>query len=226
MSLGGPIVKDKLWFFAGAEFGRFLAFGPFEDSTLPNQKEIDLGQLRPQVHRPACSESPPQPDRRATTNTWVPLRATSTPNRPAGARPGPTTKMLGLDYSAILGPNTVLEARVGAMRITEEWRSQNPSGEPTFVDYTVYPNLYYGGPVLDLGLGSILRRRRGHPDPARRQLHQGRPRVPFRGSILPGRWLRSRPSSLISTTSMSTSTTPVTRTSTSTCTPGCPTLRR
>jgi hypothetical protein len=37
-ALGGPIVKDMMWFFVGAEWGRFQAFYPFE-AELPEQKE-------------------------------------------------------------------------------------------------------------------------------------------------------------------------------------------
>ncbi len=145
MSLGGPIVKDKLWFFAGAEFGRFLAFYPYEDSTLPNQKEttwdnFDLkftAQLA-QNHRLNLI---------ASDYEYLGPSAGDIFTEPSGWTESWThNKMLGLDYSGILGPNTVLEARVGAMRINEDYRSQNPSGEPTFVDMTVYPYLWYGDP--------------------------------------------------------------------------------
>ena len=139
MSLGGPIVKDKLWFFAGAEWGRFQAFYPFQDSTLPNQKETtwdnyDLkftAQLA-QNHRLNVLASdyrylgPSAGDIFTTPDGW--------------SESWTKNQMVGLDYSAILGPNTVLEARIGAMSIYEEYRSQNPSGEPSFTDYTVYPN--------------------------------------------------------------------------------------
>ena len=53
-------------------------------------------------------------------------------------------RMLALDYSAILGQNTVLEARAGTWRGDNEYRSQYPSGEPFFVDQVNYPWLYYG----------------------------------------------------------------------------------
>ena len=39
-TLGGPIVKDKLWFFAATEWGRFLAFWPYE-VELPDQKDTE-----------------------------------------------------------------------------------------------------------------------------------------------------------------------------------------
>jgi len=52
--------------------------------------------------------------------------------------------MVALDYSAILGQNTVLEARLGAWRGDNEYRSQYPSGEPSLTDYLVYPYQWYG----------------------------------------------------------------------------------
>ena len=143
LTLGGPIVKDKLWFFAGAEFGRFQAFYPFEDSTLPNQKEttwdnFDLkvtAQLA-QNHRLTVVGSsyeylgPSAGDIFSEPSQW--------------GEYWDHNKMVGVDYSAILGEKTVLEARGGLLRTDNEYRSQNPTGEPTFVDMTVWPWLYYG----------------------------------------------------------------------------------
>ena len=143
MTLGGPIVKDRLWFFAGAEFGRFQAFYPFEDSTLPNQKEttwdnFDLkftAQLA-QNHRLNVFASnysylgPSAGDIFSEPSQWSENESNN--------------KMVGVDYTAILGANTVLEARGGLLRTDSEYRSQYPTGEPTFVDQTVYPWLWYG----------------------------------------------------------------------------------
>jgi hypothetical protein len=143
LTLGGPIVKDTLWFFAGAEFGRVQAFNPFEDSTLEAQKEttwdnfdLKLTSQLAQNHRLNVT---------AASHEYLGPNAGDVFSEPsAWGENWNHDKMVAVDYSAILGPNTVFEARAGAWRGDNEWRSQYPSGEPTFVDRTVYPWRYYG----------------------------------------------------------------------------------
>jgi hypothetical protein len=54
----------------------------------------------------------------------------------------------GLDYSGILGQNTVLEARYGTFTMTEEYRAQitETENEPYWIDQTVNPSVTWGGP--------------------------------------------------------------------------------
>jgi len=143
LTLGGPIVKDRLWFFAAAEWGRFLAFQPFEQD-LPEQKETTWDNY----------------DLKLTTQLGnshrLNLRGFN--HEYAGPNVGsiyaePTTwgenyqhdKMATLDYGAVLGDNTFLEARVGKWWADIAWRPQHPSDEWQFVDMTVDPWVYSGG---------------------------------------------------------------------------------
>ncbi len=148
VTLGGPVLRDKLWFFIGAESGRFQDFGPFDDSTLPEQKGSEWnnydGKLTAQIaqnHR---------------------INLTINDHDYLGPNTGsifaePTTwqewyeehKMFALDYSAILGANTVLEVRGGIWRGETKNRPQYPSTEPYFADYTVSPTLESGGTYWD-----------------------------------------------------------------------------
>jgi hypothetical protein len=143
LTLGGPILRDKLWFFAGAEWGRYKAFWP-DQVELPESKETSWDKY----------------DVKFTAQLAQNHRLNLTVNDHEDLSPSlgsvyadPSTwnewwwndKMMALDYSAILGQNTVLEARGGIWRGDEEYRAQNPSDEPYFVDWTVYPPLEHGG---------------------------------------------------------------------------------
>jgi len=144
MTLGGPILKDKVWFFLGAEWGRFQAFWPGQDSTLPMQKESTWdnydGKLTAQIsqnHRLNLLIN--DHDYLGPSAGWI------------NAEPSywdeswDHNTMIALDYTAVLGENTLLEARGGIMRNDHAYRSQYPNGEVSFVDYfNSYPEFYYG----------------------------------------------------------------------------------
>jgi hypothetical protein len=147
VTLGGPILRDKLWFFVGAESGRFKAFWP-NQVELPESKEDSWSNY----------------DAKITSQLGQNHRLTLTLNDHEGLFPSlgdvwsePTTwgenwsqnNMIALDYSAILGQNTVLEVRGGLWRGDEEWRPQNPSDEPLVGNWLVYPPLFTGGTYWD-----------------------------------------------------------------------------
>ena len=146
-ALGGPIVKDMMWFFVGAEWGRFQAFYPFE-ADLPEQKEsywnnydAKLTAQLAQNHRLNLTYNgreylgPYTGSIYSEPTTWQEYYSSH--------------DMVALDYSAILGPNTVLEARGGVWRGDNAQRPQYASDEPLFTDYTVWPEENFGGTYWD-----------------------------------------------------------------------------
>jgi len=148
MTLGGPIKRDLLWFFVGLEWGEFQEFQPGEDSTLPEQQGTEWANY----------------DAKLTAQLAQNHRLNLTLNDHSylGPETGniyaePTVwkewdeshRMLALDYTGVMGLNTVLEARVGFWSGDTVNGPQYPSDEPYFVDYTVYPELESGGTYWD-----------------------------------------------------------------------------
>ena len=155
LSLGGPIVKDKLWFFAAAEFGRYLAFGPFEDSTLPNQKEstwdnfdLKLTAQLAQNHRLNLFGSDYEflgPECGRRVHRTIRLERDLDQQQDAGA---------GLQRQSS-GANTVLEVRVGRMaRRPKNGDPRYPSGEPTLSTIRCTRMALLRRRVLELGNGT------------------------------------------------------------------------
>jgi len=144
VTLGGPIVRDKVWFFVGAEWGTYMAFWP-NQVELPESKEDNWSNY----------------DAKFTSQLGQNHRLTLTVNDHEYLAPGlgsvwsaPSTwqetyghdNMFALDYSGILGQNTVLEVRGGVWRGEEDQRGQVATDEPHVADWLVYPPVRTGGP--------------------------------------------------------------------------------
>ena len=146
VTLGGPIVRDRLWFFVGGEWSAFKAYWPNQVPG-PEPKD-DTAELY---------------DAKITAQLGHNHRLNLTYNNHERLEPyghsvwaAPTTwkeywqnnESFGLDYSGILGRNTVLEARYGTFTMTEEERAQisETENEPWWVDQTVNPSVSWGGP--------------------------------------------------------------------------------
>ncbi|MCP4200835.1 MAG: TonB-dependent receptor, partial [bacterium] len=144
VTLGGPVVRDKLWFFVGAEQGRFNAYSPDQvPGPEPKDDTSDLydGKITAQLggsHRLNLTYNdherlePAGGSVFAEPTTWTEFTV--------------DTQSYALDYSGILGRNTILEARYGNLSSHEEVKAQTPTDEPHFIDYTVSPTESFGGP--------------------------------------------------------------------------------
>ena len=143
-TLGGPIVKDTLWFFAAAEWGRFQAYQPFEVSDIPGQKGTEWDNY--DLKFTAQIGNNHRLNLRAFSHEYLGPYAGSVFEEPTTwGEDYQHDKMLALDYSTILGDSTFLEVRAGTWRGDVAWRPQYPSDEWQFIDMTVDPWIYSGG---------------------------------------------------------------------------------
>ena len=142
-TLGGPIVKDTLWFFAATEWGRQLAFWPYEEE-LPEQKETTWDNY--DLKFTAQFGNNHRLNLRIGDHDYVgPWAGDVYSEITTWGQQNDHTKMLGLDYSTVLGDKTFLEVKAGGWR-GDSWSGpQYPSDEPAFVDMSVDPWMYYGG---------------------------------------------------------------------------------
>ncbi len=142
-TLGGPIVKDTLWFFAAAEWGRILDFRPYEED-IPLQKETTWDNY--DLKFTAQIGNNHRLNLRVSDHDYVGPWAGDVYSEPTTwGQQNDHTKMLAVDYSTVLGEKTSLEVRAGGWRGDSSSGPQYPSDEPAFVDMTVDPWLYSGG---------------------------------------------------------------------------------
>jgi hypothetical protein len=144
-TLGGPIVKDKLWFFAGVQFINRNVTDPDGVPGIPGSgattDRYDLkltGQLATN-HRI---------DVKGHSTAWDTINPpTMYMELQRALAQLTTTDMVQADYNGILSENTLLNVRVGAWQHVRDLESRTGSTEPAWSDYYVPgPPLYLGAP--------------------------------------------------------------------------------
>ncbi len=144
LTLGGPILKDKLWFFAAAEWGRYLSFQPFEESDISGQKETTWDNYDLKFTSQLGNSH--RINLRASNHEYLgPDVGSVYESQTTWGETYQKDKMIAIDYSGVLGANTFLEVRAGNWHGDNAWRPQYPSDEWQFIDMTVDPWVYSGG---------------------------------------------------------------------------------
>jgi outer membrane receptor protein involved in Fe transport len=143
-TLGGPIKKDKVWFFAGAEFGRYQSFQPYEDPNLEGQKGTTWDNFDLKITAQP-SENHHLAFRASDHEFLGPYAGSVFDEKTTWGEDYQHDNMFAADYSAVLSENSFLEVRAGTWKGDSQWRPQYPSDEWMHVDMTVDPWVYTGG---------------------------------------------------------------------------------
>jgi hypothetical protein len=146
-TLGGPIVRDRLWFYGSYEYYRF-------SQTYPGSNPD------PALNPPWYS------DRYALKLSWrindanlmdvkggfvdwgYPPAANEYVERSADAGEKGDDTSWGINYQSIFSDRTFLEARYTGFSVNDDYLSETGSTEPAYIDYAPPgggPALYYGG---------------------------------------------------------------------------------
>jgi hypothetical protein len=143
LTLGGPIVKDSLWFFAAAEWGRVLEYWPYQEE-LPGQEETTWDNY--DLKLTAQFGNNHRLNLRVGDHEYVGPWVGDVYSEPTNwGEDREHTKMFSVDYNAVLGDNTFLEVKAGGWRTDYTQGPQVPSDEWMYVDMTVDPWQYSGG---------------------------------------------------------------------------------
>jgi len=142
-SLGGPVVRERLWFFSGYQHLRDSDSQPATNPALPREYEQDkiFAKLTWRLARGW------QLTQSFHDEFW------SNPETPSATKPRDATQRLDASVPAInfghlihtASPNTVWDVRVGQFRFTQD--TSPTSGDPTIPNRIDQPeNIWSGGP--------------------------------------------------------------------------------
>jgi len=144
-TLGGPIVMDRLWFFAAYEYWRDgHAFPGSDPDTTPtwysDRYDLKLSMRFTDSH---------MVDVKGYYDNWGYPDPASEYVEPSGlAGEVGTTQAWGFGYTGVFTDRTFMEARYTGWQSDDDYLSQTGSNEPAFIDYSPEgggPERYYGG---------------------------------------------------------------------------------
>jgi outer membrane receptor protein involved in Fe transport len=144
-TLGGPFIKDRLWFFGSYEYYRQNQTFPGAD---PNESPTQYAdrfslKLSAQINQSNLI------DAKGSYDDWgYPPPANPYVERSAQAGEKGIDKAWGINYQSIFTDRTFLEARYTGFQVEDDYLSETGSTEPAYIDYSPPgggPELYWGG---------------------------------------------------------------------------------
>ena len=185
--LGGPMKKDRAWFFVGY---RVLARRPFVPGQRPDRDADPVpGSLRPQALVSLQRQELPRRQGRLQRLGLPGRRPASSLRTSATAGEVGDDTVWGLNYQSVFSDRTFFEARYAGWKSNDDNVSQTGSTEPAFIDFSPPgggPTTYTGGVWYPVDLRHLDRSVQRQRVALRRRLHQGRPRLQVRRPGEPG----------------------------------------
>jgi outer membrane receptor protein involved in Fe transport len=144
-TLGGPIVKDRLWFFAAYEYWRDGHAYPGADPDVTPVWFADRYDLKLSIRFNDSNLL----EVKGYTDEWgFPDEASEYFEPSALAGEVGDNQAWALTYQGILSDRTLIDARYTGWTSDDDYLSQTGSTEPSFIDYSPPdggPDRYYGG---------------------------------------------------------------------------------
>lgn len=144
-TLGGPIVRDRLWFFGSYQYWRFAQTMPGGDPEQTPTQYADRTSLK----LSARFNDSNLLDLKGSYDDWgFPPMASAfvTPSADAGEKG--VDRAWGIGYQSIFTDRTFMELRYTGFKINDDYLSETGSTEPAFIDYSPPgggPTRYFGG---------------------------------------------------------------------------------
>jgi hypothetical protein len=144
-TLGGPLAKDRLWFFASYEYYRQNQTFPGADPADSPTQYADRSSLKLSVRINDSNLL----DLKGSYDDWgYPPPANAFYERSAQAGEKGVDKSWGINYQAILSDRSFVEARYTGFKVVDDYLSETGSTEPAYIDYSPPdggPTTYSGG---------------------------------------------------------------------------------
>jgi outer membrane receptor protein involved in Fe transport len=145
--LGGPFVKDRLWFFASYEYYRFSQVMPGSDPdpalNPPWYSDRYAGKMSWRINDANLL------DVKGGFVDWgYPPSASEYTTASADAGEKGQDKSWGINFQSIFSDSTFMEARYTGFTVYDDYLSETGSTEAAYIDYAPPgggPALYYGG---------------------------------------------------------------------------------